>query len=223
MRRDELDDALGDLGEQLRLAAVREAEVQARVRQITRRARWRRGALAILAVLVPTAAVAGVNGLLPSGDPLPRAEVTPPVQAGVIPSSATPDPAGRLPWALQLQSRPDGQDCLLLGRLRGGELGQIEDGRFRPYPPDAPGLCGDLQRDPILAFVEVRARPQPRTIVFGLAPDRAPVTLQIGGRRLTQVPHALGAYLFVLPGRHPTKGAVISTRARGKPVSIPLG
>jgi hypothetical protein len=219
---DELNEALEDLGEQLRLAAIREAEVQARVRQITRRARWRRGALAIVAVLVPTAAVAGVNGLLPFGDPLPRAEHVATVQAGLIPSSSTPDPGGQLPWALQLQSRPDGRDCLLVGRLRRGELGQIETGRFRSYPPESPGLCGDLQRDPILAFADTRMRPQPRTIVFGLAPDRAPVTLRIAGRKLTQVPHALGAYLFVLSGRQPIRGAVISTRSRGKAVSVRL-
>jgi hypothetical protein len=223
LRHDQLDDALGELGEQFRLAAIREAEVQARVRQITRRARRRRGALAIVAVLVPTAAVAGVGGIFPSGDPLPGAEHVPRVQAGVIPSSATPDPAGLLPWALQLQSRPDGRDCLLLGRLRAGDLGQIENGRFRAYPADAPGLCGDLQRDPILAFVDVRTRPHPRTIIFGLAPDRAPVTLRIRGRQLSQVPHALGAYLFVLSGRQPTNGAVISTRSRGKAISIRLG
>lgn len=221
MSRNELDEAFDALGAHLRRAAVREAEVQSRVHAITRRARWRKGLLAIIAVLVPAAAVAGVNGLFPAGDPLPRDRHRPAV-AGVIPSSATPDPAGALPWALQLQSQADGQDCLLLGRLRAGTLGQIEAGRFRPYPVDAPGLCGDLRRDPVLAFVDVRSSPQPRTIVFGLAPDRAPVTLRIGGRKLTQSPRALGAYVFVLPGRPVTRGAVVSTLARGKAVSVRL-
>jgi hypothetical protein len=219
---DELDEAFGALGTELKRAAIREAEIQSRLRKITRRSRWRKGALAIVAVLVPTAAVAGVNGLFPAGDPLPRDQYLPSVRAGIIPSSATPDPSGSLPWALQLQSRADGQDCLFLGRLRAGELGQIEKGRFRAYSTDNPGLCGDLQRDPILAFSYRRALPEPRTIVYGLAPDRAPVTLHIGGRQLRQAPRALGAYLFVLPGRQSMRGAEVSTRARGRAVSVRL-
>lgn len=220
--RDELDDALAALGGELHRAAVREAEVERRVHQITRRARYRTLLLALAAILVPTVALAGVNGLFGSGEPLPRDDFLAPVRAGLIPSSATPDPDGALPWALQLQSRADGQDCLLLGRVRAGELGQIENGRFRRYQADTPGLCGSLKRDPILAFVTTRGAPQPRTIVYGLAPDRAPVTLRIAGRRLTQAPHALGAYIFVLRGAQMADGAVVSTQARGKPVTVRL-
>jgi hypothetical protein len=219
---DELDDGLDALGAQLRLAAERESEVQRRVRVVTRRSRRRRAALALVAVLVPSVAIAGVNGLFESEKPLPPDRRSSPVRAGLIPSSVTPDPGGLLPWALQLQSRADGQDCLLLGRLRGGELGQIEGGAFRSYPPDAPGLCGDLRHDPILAFATRRPLPQARTVVYGLAPDRAAVTLKLRGQRITQAPHALGAFLFVLRGTRSVHGAQVSTRARGRGVTVRL-
>jgi len=54
---------------------------------------------------------------------------------------STPDPAGGLPWGMQVVQTPGKEVCLQVGRLRGGRLGVVgqdgafaNDGRFHELP-----------------------------------------------------------------------------------------
>ena len=74
-----------------------------------------------------------------------------PLPAGIVARAA--DPAGGLPWAIRFV-RTTGWTCLQLGRLRGDQLGVIDEdgsfgntGRFHPFGPSTTNQARCAQND----------------------------------------------------------------------------
>lgn len=228
-RFEHLPPAMRDLGDQLTRAAEREIEVERRLadreRQGRGRRRLRRAALAlIVAVGVPAGSWAGVSLVHDGGtleaDRLPEQarEAAP----GVISASAVDDPAGGPPWALKTFANAAGEDCVAVGRLYDGQLGQMRGRTFVAFPAQVSGACGSLRRDG--AVIAVQQRPEPaRTVVYGLAELRRPVLVELEGRRYEVQPGAMGSFLLVLEGRRDLTGASASVRGAQGARRFPLG
>lgn len=226
---DELPPALRDLGEQLRAAAARENEVERRVERRLRRGRWRRWPLAVVAGLVSVGGVAvadrlaGGRGDDVEPDRVPRAGA-PAADSGIIATSATSDPDGGPPWALRVFTNAAGEDCITVGRLMDGTLGMYDDTRtFHALPRRVVGACEAVGDTGLLVAAQIRGQPLPRTIVYGLARDRRPVRITIGGRTTTLRPGALGSFIDLRVGILNLRGAEVATTAGGRPLRRRLG
>lgn len=121
--------------------------------------RWRRRgtrrfwlAVPALAVLLGTTTIAlAAAGVILTGSPVrPRTGlsagagegVPEPGQSRLLPLRV-PDPAGGLPWGIRIVHTTRGLICLQVGRVQGGELGELgvdgafhDDGRFHPESAD---------------------------------------------------------------------------------------
>jgi len=206
---DRLPPGLEEFGERLRQAAAAQIEEERRAAAPPprrRASRTRRLLVALGAVILTGGAAAGAAQLLEhEGDPLPRetdapTPLAPGAAAGVVASTLTPDPVGGLPWAVRVFTNSAGADCVALGRLRNGKLGQVENRVFRALPDGASGICGDVSTEGLVATVEQRAKPAPRTAVFGLSAGSGPVQIVLDGRSHTVQPRGLGAFLMVVEG-----------------------
>jgi hypothetical protein len=221
---DELPSGLAGLRDQLREAASRDIEIEARVRSRVRRRRWRQ--------VVPVAAVAAVTtvgvavaqrafdreGLPLPTDRLPAAAVAA-ADSDIVASSATRDPAGGLRWALRVFTNPAGEDCFALGRLMDGRLGTFVGSRtFRVQPTRVIGPCDSLGRAGLLVALRYFGGAQPRTVIYGLARDRRPVRVTIRGMTSTVHPHGLGSFIAVRRGLVDKRGAIVSTKVGSRTV-----
>jgi len=136
----DLPPALDDLREQLRNAAARDNEVEARVAQRLRHGRRRHWLLVAVAALVSVGGVAVAERALDRRGPDVRGDRVPSDTAaaadpGVVASSAAPDPTGGPPWAVRVFTNPAGLDCIAVGRLKDGTLGTFDAARtFRALP-----------------------------------------------------------------------------------------
>jgi hypothetical protein len=216
--------SLRELGDRLGDAAAREiaAEHEGSGRR-RRRPRWRHFLFGgLIAALVGAGAVTATDVFTGSGDPLPD-ERQPASRSGVLTDSAAEDPSGGLPWAVRVFVDDRGRECLQLGRLRDGVLGQVESGRFRPFSGQPNGACGDLRRTPAFAVVERRVQPAARTIVFGLTRSTEEVRVRIAGQDRLIPPGALGAYVTVYEGRPDLEDASVTVTVDGRRSSYPLG
>jgi hypothetical protein len=209
---DELPSALRDVWAELDAGARRQAAIDvavaSEVQRHRRRDRRRNVLVVALATVACVGAVAGAGHILRdddkplTGDKPPKA-TRPAADPGVVPDSATPDPAGGLPWAVRVFSNDRGLDCVTVGRLRDGVLGRVQAGAFRPLPPTAAGACNDLGHEPLLAALQGFPQDGGRTVIYGLARDRGPVSVQADGRTIALRPHGQGAFVAVLRGlRH---------------------
>jgi hypothetical protein len=229
MSREELPPALRDLGDQLREAAARDVEIERRVAQRLRRGRWRRGLLVVIAAIVSVGGVAVAQRLLDRrGADQPRDRVqrrdAPGGDPGVVVSSATADPDGGPPWALRVFTNPQGLECVGLGRLLDGVLGTYDETRtFRRLPTIVAGTCEQPDRAGLLVTVQQRVHPEPRTIVYGIARERQPVRVTIGGETRTLRPGAFGTFIDVRAGLLELGGAAASTSVAGRIVRRALG
>lgn len=223
MSRDpDLLPSLRELGDRLGDAAVREIAGE-HERPRRRRFRWRPFLFGgLVATLVGAGAVTATDVFTGSGDPLPS-EQQPAAQSGVLRDSAAADPSGGLPWAVRVFVDDQDRECLQLGRLRDGVLGQVESGRFRPFSGRPNGACGDLRRAPVFAVVERRVQPAARTIVFGLTRSTQKVRIRMSGRERLISPGALGAYLTVYEGRPSLAGASVTVTMDDRRHTYPLG
>ena len=198
-----LPPGLDDFGVQLRNATA--ADIASR-----RPARRRRRLLRPLLLPVTATVLAGAVGasavsLIDSGKG-PAIEADPgmgvgvsPKDPGVVTASAVPDPAGGPPWVVRVYTNGQGLECAQVGRLRRGLFGEVQGGKFRELPPDAPGTCGPEARPETLTSVERRADP-PRTVVFGLSTSRGTLRVSIGSEHQDVRPAGLGAYVTVFSG-----------------------
>lgn len=217
-----------DLRDQLREAAARdiaiESQVAARVADRVRGGRRRRWLLVMLGALVTFGGVAvaertidRVGPDLPA-DTLPR-DMTPASDQGIVTSSAVADTGGGPPWALRVFTNAAGLDCVVLGRLMDGRLGTYDQTRtFRALPSRVGGVCDRLARTGLLVAVQRRGVAPQRTIVFGLARDRQPVRITVGGQTRTVAPGGLGTFIDVRDELVDLDGAVVSTTAGGRTV-----
>ena len=211
---EELPTALRELGEHLRVAAHREYGRPAA-------ATWhripRRGLALAAALIVVSVGAATAAGLISVGTPasdkqqrdLP-ATLRPDSGSRTIAVTAA-DPARKLPWAVATYTARDGRDCALLGQAQLGVIGELEGGTFHPYAADRPGICGQLDRVP-LVFAPGHSADQPqRTLVFGRArPGVTAVTIKDPQTTHTVRTGPGGAFLAVLDGRLPNGSVTVS-------------
>jgi hypothetical protein len=221
--RHERPEALDEFGERLRAAAVAQIERERNEAAPKKRRSRRAVAGAILAVLLPAGALAGAGALRDNGDPLPRdrglpGALGPSSDPSVLSSTAVADPAGGPPWALKLFANEEGEECVAVGRLRNGALGQFHGRVFRAYPAAIAGVCGQLAKAGILYGIERRSAPHERTVIYGVSAGRAPVELRAGGRRAIAEPGALGSFIIVLSGVRPLNDAELRTQIDDRPL-----
>jgi hypothetical protein len=226
---DELPSGLANLRDQLREAASRDIEIEARVRSRLRRRSWRQ--------VLPLAGVAGVaivgvavaqRAFDREGAPLPTVKLPAGLVAAadpdVVVSSATRDPAGGPPWALRVFTNRAGSDCVAVGRLMDGRLGAYDGTHpFRALPSRFSGTCDSLGRAGLVVALRYYGGAQPRTVVYGLARDRRPVRVTISGVSSTVRPRGLGSFIVVRRGVVDKRGASASTTVGDRMVRHPLG
>lgn len=211
MDENRLPTVLVALGRDLRAAAQRDIDIERAVAARERGRRWprrRRNALFFaVGALACAGAGAGASGLFDGGDTAtvsrePSSQVgQPAADPGVVPSSAVPDPGGGLPWAVKVFTSAGGEDCVRIGRLRDSVLGQVVNGTFRALPTDATGAaCADLERTPLLVSGQVLLGGDTRTVVYGIARDRRPVTVTLGGASTVVRPRGQGTFVVVRKG-----------------------
>jgi hypothetical protein len=186
--------ALAELRESLREAAAR--DIAAR----KPRRRRRRGIAVVLVVLLGGAAAAGAADLISSGQPVkderpadPRYDSSGQLQLAL---KATDTP---LPWGVQVYQSSKGQECALLGRVSGAQLGQLDDKNvFHRYAEGRSGACGSTQTHGG-GFNDIAHR-NGRTVIYGRAREGSSVTVVVDGESKTVSAGPDGAFLFVYRG-----------------------
>ncbi len=225
----DLPPVLDGLRDQLRSAAARDNAIEAQVAQRARRGRRRHWLFIALAGLVSFGGVAVAERALDrraadqQGDRVPAATAAA-ADPGVVVSSATPDPAGGPPWAVRVFANPAGLDCVAVGRLVGGAIGTFDASRtFRALPARVSGACEPIARSGLLVAVQHRLKAPERTVVYGLARDRRPVRITIGGVTRTAQTGGLGTFIDVRTGSADMRGATATTAVGGRTVRRSLG
>jgi len=199
-----LPPGLEEFGDRLREAAETMAGES---RADRRRRRVRSLALPVAATMATAAVGAGAVSYVDGGRG-PRIEgeagsrgatLRAPKDSAVVPASATDDPDGGPPWVLRVFTNEQGRDCVQAGRLRDGDFGQLQRGRFRELPASAPSSCAAVGEPFPIVFTDRRAAPA-RLLVFGLAERGASLTIRVGARRVRVKPLGLGAFVAVFRG-----------------------
>jgi hypothetical protein len=210
-----LPPGLEDFGTRLTRAAAIEIEDRKRQR---RRSRLRNLGLPVVAALTTAAVAAGAAKVVGGGegDPIDRSNdaVGTNSQAAkdpaVVVASAVPDPSGGPPWVVRVYTNTTGRACVQAGRLRAdGTFGLIQRGKFRALPSTVPGTCSGRER-PLFA-TERRSEPA-RTLVYGLAPDGAAVTVHAGTTIKRARLAGLGAFVLVFAGTSRDPTVVVRTK-----------
>jgi hypothetical protein len=229
MTPNELPPALRHLREELREAAARDIEIDSRVQQRLRRGRWRRWLIVAVAALVSAGGVAVAQRVFDrKGPDEPRdriqTSVGPAADPGVVTASATPDPSSGPSWALRVFTNPAGLECVAVGRLLGGAIGRYDAARtFHKLPADVAGACEQVAHSGLLVTATLRGHPEPRTVVYGLAREYAPVRVTIAGTAHTLRPGPFGTFIDVRAGLLDLRWATVSTRVAGRTVIRRLG
>lgn len=204
-----------DLREQFRAAAAREQAKSSRRRWFTRRApvTLAFGALAL------SGGAAVATQLIATGEPKPevaaKSDRFRPATAGTIAVTAA-DPDQPLPWGVLVYQTAAGEDCAIVGQVRGAQLGIIDGKVFRPFEDRTSGSCRSVDRLPFQFDIRYLAG---RSLVFGRArADVATMEAVHRGRRQRAETGAAGAYLFVFDaGLKPSEFKLRALRADGKP------
>lgn len=214
----DLPPGLEAFGARLRQAAEREV---AERRRALRRQRARRVALPVVAAVVAASVSAGaVNTVDRDGPPIPSrgvvgASFRPAKDPTVVQASAAKDPAGGPPWVVRAYTNARGRECVDVGQLLDGVFGQQHGGRFGALSSREAGTCAPPGgRGPLFAIMR---RPLvDLTLVYGLAVDQAPVTIDFVGRVQRVQPAGFGAFVAVFSGAGPGQPAVVRSRVRGR-------
>jgi hypothetical protein len=204
--------AARDLQRQLQDAAVR-LHPKARRR---RRMLGRGTALGLIAVAVGVGGATAGKVLTDDGNPVkgdrgqPGDLIRVPDDARLS-SARVPDPAGGLVWGARTYVNQEGATCVVVGRVRGGELGVLKKGAFHALPSSAPGVCGDPDgREPMVAVRTYDAGPA-RTLLFGAVSRRVSSATFTANGRATAIPIADdGVYLAIFEGHPNLHGAKLS-------------
>jgi hypothetical protein len=165
--------------------------------------------IAVALVLGGGAIAAAATGLLngspvrdPAGTPTPTSGSGVPVAAGGSQLAAiTADPEGGLPWAIQLVHTTRGELCVQIGRVHGGQIGQLgidgafhDDGRFHPLAPDVLPEYGGGYADISCVL--------PGEMVMGSQPTQDRNAEWMVGQRLAKPARDLRAISFGVLGPH---------------------
>ncbi len=109
-------------------------------------------AVTLTALLALATIALAATGVILTGAPVrPEEVLNPSVGLGVPAPGASEllplrvaDPAGGPPWGIRIVSTTRGEVCVQIGRVQGGQLGELgidgafhDDGRFHPIPVDA--------------------------------------------------------------------------------------
>lgn len=214
----DLPPGLKQFGERLERAAERDIEARrlAAVPARRRAHRLRSIGLPVLAGLVAGAVSASAVRIgdregapIQSDAPARKA----PKDPSVVLATATKNPSGGPPWVVRQYTDARGRECAQVGRLREGVFGQVQLGRFRRLP--AAGSCHRGGTGAPLVIVQWR-RPIALTLVFGLAVDRATVTVRRGDEMRRVQPRGFGAFLAIFEGADPRVRVVVASKAGGR-------
>jgi len=153
-------DAIDRYGQALVDAAHRDRSRWRQLRALLALRRPRGGAsvnarvlIAVIAIVLATGAIAlAATGVILTGSPVGTVRapiatagegIPEPGGSRLLPLRAA-DPAGGLPWGMRVVHTTRGLVCVQIGRVDGGQLGQLgvdgafaNDGRFHPLPADA--------------------------------------------------------------------------------------
>lgn len=141
-------------------------------------ARLQTAVLTLCAVLVVSVAAPAVrdfvadDGQRDAGPGAPKSDQ--PVPFDLSPSLAlAKDPIEkRYPWGVRTYASPTGR-CILTGRLLGGKLGRLQDGKFAAFGRNMSGFCGDLRRNHIVFTIrDYYKLSGGRTVLYGVADRR---------------------------------------------------
>lgn len=216
-----MTDPLDDLQEQFRAAAARDIASH----QAASRKKKRRLGVGLGIALAASGGLAAATQLISTGKPLrdrsDRPERYSPSRLGRLAVTA-PDPGQPLPWGVVVYQARSGQPCAVAGLARGGELGKIIRGSFRPYERRTSGVCGSLKgREGVFSTF---AKIDDRTLVYGRAASRVK-TVEIVKRDGTSLRARTGyggAFLFVLKDADDLAGVrFVPLDVNGRPASWP--
>jgi len=195
--------ALDELRAQLHEAARRQLEPTPQPR-----GHWsprRQLAVAVAAALLLAGAIAGAAQLISTGKDAKDVPGKPrryqPGPGGSTVVATAPDPAGGGAWGLARYRSTSGEACVIVGQLRGTRLGLVSGGLFHRYQSTTSGVCGDLDRFPVIGDVRrFSTADGARSLVYGLArPGVTAVRVsQHGHTTVAQTQH--GSYLLVFRG-----------------------
>jgi len=225
-----LPPGLEDFGARLQRAAEREIEARRR-EEARKRGRGRRGLLRsigvpVAAAIAAAAVSAGAVGVVTrDSDPIaPDPSTTSPAATdpAVVVASAVDNPGGGPPWVVRAYTDPAGFECVQVGRLRNGVFGDLQHGQFRALPSTEAGTCATAATKGPLLAVASRATLD-LTLVYGLAIDRDPVTVRVGGREQRVRPSGLGAFVALFDGQRAGRRIVVRSTVEGRPDVQQLG
>lgn len=224
--------ALDAIGGELRRTAARDA-----ARSAPRRwwSRGRRPLVVLVALAVPSAAVAAV--VQRSDVPAPRPADVPRESQVVAASVAVsalrvPDPAGGYPWTVRTARSLGGQRCITIGQIDDDERFGIvgRDGRFRTLADGIVDACADADGPgPWISGARTLAGTTDRpavTVVSALfaAPVRnATVTTSDGPATPARSDDASRTLLAVLPADDNGPMTIRARYASGDTVRVPIG
>jgi hypothetical protein len=220
-----LPPGLAKFGRHLEDVGRHDREEELREARRGKRHRFRALPTTVAVAVLAGGVAAGATALLDdNGPPINRepdgGDSVAPVDASVVAATRTADPGGGLPWILRVFTNARGDECVVLGRLKRGRFGQVQQGRFRALPASTPGLCDNAERSGLLTFLDRRAAP-PRTAVYGITKGTGLVTVRLGDTERRVAPVALGAYLVVVALE---KGsATVTTELAGQTVVRRVG
>jgi hypothetical protein len=171
-----------------------------------------RSAIAVTAAITIAATAGAATQLIETGPPVPPAPVAdftadqrPLAGSERVSGVQTADPIGGLPWGLRLYRSESGDPCVIVGRLRDGQVGLLTGNTFRALPLSGPGNCVHFEgRDRPLSM-GTRSFPPgdapERTAIYGVASRLVTKIVLISGiETRTLVPDKDGAYLAVFRG-----------------------
>ena len=164
--------------------------------------------LFVLMVAATGAGIAAASTLVsgePSFEPAPEHLLPGPAELTV--GARAPGAAAGPEWAVRTYVSRTGLLCAERGRLVGDVFGDLdEDGELEPRPAGPTGVCGDTDRDPVVAGVEriaAQGDVPASTIVFGASSGRprAATILPVGGAPPVDLPiGARGSFIAVFEG-----------------------
>jgi hypothetical protein len=179
------------------VADERESLPRGRARRLPTLGRLRTVVVTAFALLLLTVSARGVRDFVADVGPRGAGPRTPtvdqPVPPGLQPSLATArDPIERrYPWGVRAYASRHG-NCVLSGRLLGGQLGRLQDGKFAALGKTMVGHCGSLPRSHIvLAVRDYYDLSGGRTVLYGIT-DRRVASLGLftgagAGRRAVNI------------------------------------
>jgi hypothetical protein len=180
--------------------------------------------LALVAALLLAAVAAAATGLLWDDDPVSseRKPLSPaleraPGDARLSPVRV-PDPVEGPPWGARTYTSRLGYPCIYVGRVQGGRLGIVRDGRFAPYTGRVGGQCATEPDQHITFSVRRSSEPEGgRSLVYGLV-DRTVTSVALlrgGGREALPIAPD-GVFLHVSAGADALRGARLETVVAGR-------